>query len=174
LVLDPENVEALVGLARVHSGSAGSHMVDDRGASFAAAEANLLKALSIAPQRAPAHLWLGNIEILTNRAAQGISECEHALALNRNLADAHRACASPGCRRGSSEMGQKRRSRPAQLFVRMPPKPALHCSLRTKCSTNGSHVSAWFSSRPDACLGPSSSQPTVLTGMPGPTSKCSE
>jgi tetratricopeptide (TPR) repeat protein len=89
LVLDPENVEALVGLARVHAASASSHMVDDRGASFAAAEANLLKALSIAPQHAPAHLWLGNVEILTNRAAQGISECEHALALNRNLADAH-------------------------------------------------------------------------------------
>ena len=89
LLLDPENVEALVGLARVHSGSAGSHMVDDRGASLAAAEANLLKALSIAPQHAPAHLWLGNVEILTNRAAQGISECERALALNRNLADAH-------------------------------------------------------------------------------------
>jgi tetratricopeptide (TPR) repeat protein len=28
---------------------------------------------------------------LTNRAAQGISECERALALNRNLADAHGA-----------------------------------------------------------------------------------
>jgi TolB-like protein/class 3 adenylate cyclase/Flp pilus assembly protein TadD len=89
LVLDPENVEALVGLARVHLGSAGSHMVDDRGASLAAAEAILLKALSIAPQHARAHLWLGNVEILTNRAAQGISECERALALNRNLADAH-------------------------------------------------------------------------------------
>jgi tetratricopeptide (TPR) repeat protein len=64
-------------------------MVDDRGASFAAAEANLLKALSIAPQHARAHMYLGNVEILTNRAAQGISECERALALNRNLADAH-------------------------------------------------------------------------------------
>ena len=54
-----------------------------------AAEAILIKALSIAPQHARAHLWLGNVEILTNPAAQGSSECERALTLNRNLADAH-------------------------------------------------------------------------------------
>ena len=36
-----------------------------------------------------AHLWLGNVDIFTNRAAQGIAECEHALRLDRNLADAH-------------------------------------------------------------------------------------
>jgi tetratricopeptide (TPR) repeat protein len=32
---------------------------------------------------------LGYVDILTNRAAQGIAECEHALALDRNLAHAH-------------------------------------------------------------------------------------
>jgi tetratricopeptide (TPR) repeat protein len=32
---------------------------------------------------------LGNVKLFTNRAAQGISECERALALNRNLAEAH-------------------------------------------------------------------------------------
>ena len=36
-----------------------------------------------------AHLALGGVYILTNRAAQGIAECEQALALDRNLADAH-------------------------------------------------------------------------------------
>ena len=35
------------------------------------------------------HLILGGIYILTNRAVQGIAECEHALALDRNLASAH-------------------------------------------------------------------------------------
>jgi len=34
-------------------------------------------------------MWLGYVEILTKRAAEGIAECEHALALDRNLAHAH-------------------------------------------------------------------------------------
>ena len=89
LVLDPENIEALVSIGAVDAASAASHMVDDRGARFAAAEAILIKALSIAPQHARAHLWLGNVKIITNLAAQGISECERALALDRNLAEAH-------------------------------------------------------------------------------------
>lgn len=36
-----------------------------------------------------AHLCLGRIQVHTNRAAQGIAECERALALDRNLAGAH-------------------------------------------------------------------------------------
>jgi hypothetical protein len=32
---------------------------------------------------------LGIIQILTNRATQGVAECERALALDRNLAHAH-------------------------------------------------------------------------------------
>ena len=32
---------------------------------------------------------LGLVDIYTKRAAQGIAECEHALALDRNLAGAH-------------------------------------------------------------------------------------
>ena len=32
---------------------------------------------------------LGLLYMFTRRAAQGIAECEHALALDRNLADAH-------------------------------------------------------------------------------------
>jgi TolB-like protein/Flp pilus assembly protein TadD len=89
LVLDPENVEALISIGAVDAASAASHMVDDRGARFAAAEAILIKALSIAPQQARAHLWLGNVKIFTNLTAQGMSECERALALDRNLAEAH-------------------------------------------------------------------------------------
>jgi TolB-like protein/class 3 adenylate cyclase len=91
LVLDPGNVQALVGMATVDTASAASHMVDDREACLAVAETTLIKALSLAPQHARAHLWLGNVRLLTNRAAQGISECERALALNRNLAAAHSA-----------------------------------------------------------------------------------
>lgn len=50
------------------------------------AEAASNKALSLAPQHALAHLRLGVVLILTNRAAQSIAECERALALDRNLA----------------------------------------------------------------------------------------
>ena len=62
---------------------------NDRIARLAAAETALIKALSIAPNHALAHLALGVVQMYTNRAAQGIAECERALALDRNLATAH-------------------------------------------------------------------------------------
>jgi hypothetical protein len=34
---------------------------------------------------APAHLFLGLVEILSKRAVQSIGECNHALELDRNL-----------------------------------------------------------------------------------------
>jgi tetratricopeptide (TPR) repeat protein len=58
-------------------------------AAFAAAEAKLTNALSSVPDNAYGHMWLGPVETFTKRAAQGIAECEHALALDRNLAGAH-------------------------------------------------------------------------------------
>ncbi len=58
-------------------------------ARFAAAEAALTKVLSLAPNHSMAHYLLGAVQISTNRAAQGIAECERALALDRNLAPAH-------------------------------------------------------------------------------------
>ena len=64
-------------------------MTDDRSARLAAAEATLIKALSIAPQHARAQAILGILQISTNRAAQGIAKCEHALVLDRNFATAH-------------------------------------------------------------------------------------
>ena len=89
LALDPENIEALVGMASVDATIGSALLTDDRAARLAAAEAALIKALSLAPQHAWAHLFLGVVQIFTNRAAQGIAECERALALDRNLADAH-------------------------------------------------------------------------------------
>jgi len=35
------------------------------------------------------HMWMGFVLLFTNRAAQGIVECDHALELDRNLAAAH-------------------------------------------------------------------------------------
>jgi len=64
-------------------------MRDDWTAHFVAAEAVLIRALSLAPNHARAHSVLGLVQSFTNRAVQGIAECERALALDRNLADAH-------------------------------------------------------------------------------------
>jgi TolB-like protein/Tfp pilus assembly protein PilF len=89
LALDPKNVEAMVGMANVDADIAGGFVTDDRDACLAAAKVTVLKALSMAPQHAMAHMQLGYIEIVTNRAAEGIAECERALALDRNLAGAH-------------------------------------------------------------------------------------
>jgi TolB-like protein/class 3 adenylate cyclase len=89
LALEPGNVDALVGIAAVDAASAGLFLVDDPHVRLAAAEAALIKALSLAPQHALAHLYLGAVQVCSNRVAQGIAECEHALALNRNLAEAH-------------------------------------------------------------------------------------
>jgi TolB-like protein/Flp pilus assembly protein TadD len=89
LALEPENVEALVGHAHVDAISAGSFVTDDRAGRFSVAETTLIKALSLVPEHAQAHMLLGFVQISTNRAAQGIAECEQALSLDRNLAGAH-------------------------------------------------------------------------------------
>jgi tetratricopeptide (TPR) repeat protein len=88
LALDPGNIEAMVGTARVDFNMGANFFTDNR-AAFAAAETTLIKALSIAPQYPWALTLLGVVHIYTFRAAQGIAECERALALDRNLAGAH-------------------------------------------------------------------------------------
>ena len=89
LRLDPRNVGALVGLARVDGEALATYITDDRWKRLADAETALTEALSMAPDHAWAHVVLGLVQTLTNRAAQGIAECERALALDPNLAEAH-------------------------------------------------------------------------------------
>jgi TolB-like protein/class 3 adenylate cyclase/tetratricopeptide (TPR) repeat protein len=89
LTLDPANIEAVVGIAAVDAASAALFIVNDRDARFAAAEATSIKALSMSPQHARAHMFLGAVLMSTNRVAQGMRECERALALDRNLAEAN-------------------------------------------------------------------------------------
>lgn len=89
LALDPKNVEALVAMAEVDEATGTNFLADHRAARFAAAETALIKALSLASQYARAHWLLGRVKMFTNRAAQGIADCEQALALDRNLASAH-------------------------------------------------------------------------------------
>src|SRR5262249_25930052 len=89
LALEPRNVEALVGTAWVDFAIGTNLFSDDRVERLAAAEAAVTKALSLAPNHPLAHNVLGMVQIFTNRAAQGIAECERALALDRNAARAH-------------------------------------------------------------------------------------
>jgi tetratricopeptide (TPR) repeat protein len=89
LAADPDNVDALIGSARADLAAGAILLVSDPAAAFAAAEAKLTKALSTVPDHARGHVTLGFVYILTKRAVQGIAECEHALALDRNLAYAH-------------------------------------------------------------------------------------
>jgi TolB-like protein/cytochrome c-type biogenesis protein CcmH/NrfG len=89
LGLEPENVEALVGLATADSHMASSFMTDERATYLARAEQAVLKALAHAPNHAKAHLFLGRVYMHTGRAEQAIAECEHAIELDRNLAPAY-------------------------------------------------------------------------------------
>ena len=89
LALDPDNVEALVGIASVHAQLGVLFLADDRSARLTAAETTLARALSHAPNHALAHYLLGLVQSVSNRATQSIAKCEQALALDRNLAAAH-------------------------------------------------------------------------------------
>ena len=89
LAADPGNVDALIGSGLVDLIEGALSFVADPNAAFAAAEAKLTKALSSVRDHALGHTWLGLVDILTKRAAEGIAECEYALALDRNLAQAH-------------------------------------------------------------------------------------
>ena len=91
LAADPGNVDALVASARANALEGSSSFVTDPKSAFAAAEAKLTKALSSVPDHARGHLTLGFVQIFTRRATQGIAECEHALKLDRNLAQAYSA-----------------------------------------------------------------------------------
>jgi TolB-like protein/tetratricopeptide (TPR) repeat protein len=89
LQIDSRNVGALVGRANVDATAGAFMLTDDRTELLAIAETNAIRALSLDPDRALAHRVLGTIYNMTNRHDQAIAECEQALALDRNLADAH-------------------------------------------------------------------------------------
>ena len=89
LSADPDNVDALIRSARVDMIEGILSFAPDPKAAFAATEAKLTKALSSVPDHAVGHVYLGLVEMWTKRAVEGIAECEHALALDRNLAHAH-------------------------------------------------------------------------------------
>ena len=64
-------------------------MSEDRVKRLRSAEADLGKALRLRPENPNARAVLGYVRMYSNRALQGIAECERALAIDRNLAAAH-------------------------------------------------------------------------------------
>jgi tetratricopeptide (TPR) repeat protein len=89
LALDPGNIEAAVAAAHLDMATASAQMTDDGIGHFDAAEKALVRVLSLAPNHPRAHMFLGAVQMQTRRIARGIAECDQALALDRNLADAH-------------------------------------------------------------------------------------
>jgi TolB-like protein/DNA-binding winged helix-turn-helix (wHTH) protein/Flp pilus assembly protein TadD len=89
LELDPDNVDALVGRAWADLAFVMNWLSEDRRARLLSAEAYLAKALQLSPDCAAAHCASGALRIYSNRAVQGIAECERSLAIDRNLAFAH-------------------------------------------------------------------------------------
>jgi tetratricopeptide (TPR) repeat protein len=87
LAADPYNVDALIGSGRTHS-NLGMIRATDFSDSMHAAEDRLEEALSLAPDEPRAHMALDLLYTFTRRVERGIAECEHALALDRNLAHA--------------------------------------------------------------------------------------
>jgi TolB-like protein/Flp pilus assembly protein TadD len=134
LKLDPANIEALVWGAYVDALKVSLYAADDRSVRLAAAETALATALSLAPEHAAAHLFLGLVQIQTNRAVQGMASCEQALALDRNLAPAHAMIGLAKYRLGRSE------------------ETEAHIQEALRLSPRDSFVAAWLSIAGDAKL----------------------
>ena len=145
LALDPENVEAMVGMASVDVAVGGALLTDDKMAFCSAAETNAIKALSLAPDHAEAHLVLGVTYMFTNRAAEGIAECEQAFVLNPNIADVHSAVGFGKCL-----MGQAAETEGHILeALRLSPRDFgaywwMFCVGRAKIQRRGCEAVAWF------------------------------
>ena len=103
LALDPASVWGLIGIATVDLRATLGFLVEDRAAQFAVAEAAVVRALNLAPDNAIAHLTLGVVQISTDRATQGVRQCERALELDRNLAGAHAAIGNGKIQLGQAE-----------------------------------------------------------------------
>ena len=89
LIADSGNVDALIESARADVVEGTDLIVTNPTSALAEAESKLTKALASVPDHPRAHMYLGLVEICTKRGTEGIAKCEHALALDRNLAHAH-------------------------------------------------------------------------------------
>ena len=89
LDLDPDNVDALVGRAWVDVSFVANWLSEDRVKRLRSAEVDVGKGLRLRPENPHARALLGLVRMYSNRALQGIAECERALETDRNLAAAH-------------------------------------------------------------------------------------
>jgi hypothetical protein len=117
LVLDPKNIEAMVGLASVGTVVGGAYFADSRLVDFRPMQADGTRhpdtggttfdflgftpsrasrgsrgdagkgILSLAPNHALAHSLLGAVQMYTNRAAQGIAECEASAGVGSQFSE---------------------------------------------------------------------------------------
>jgi tetratricopeptide (TPR) repeat protein len=139
LSADPDNVDALIGSAGTEAVEGANSFVTDPIAAFAAAEAKLTKALSSVPDHAYGHMWLGLVEIFTKRTAQGIAECEYALALDRNLANANAAIGFGKILTGCAEETEARIAE----VLRLSPRDTLNYVWMTHASLAKLHLGSF-------------------------------
>jgi len=139
LSADPDNVDALIGSAGTEAIEGANSFVTDPIAAFAAAEAKLTKALSSVPDHAYGHMWLGLVEIFTKRTAQGIAECEYALALDRNLANANAAIGFGKILTGCAEETEARIAE----VLRLSPRDTLNYVWMTHASLAKLHLGSF-------------------------------
>jgi tetratricopeptide (TPR) repeat protein len=89
LEIDPANVDALIYRGSLDFNYALSWLSDDPLSRLRSAEADLVKALRLRPDDARAHSIFGAVCAVTRRVDRGVSECERALAIDRNCVWAH-------------------------------------------------------------------------------------
>ena len=152
IALDPGNYDAMVGAAGVDVAVGASLFTDDRNAVLANARTRVLKALSLAPDHAEAHLVLGLVDIFTNRAEQGIARCKRALALNPNMADVHSAIGLGKCLMGQAAETEGH----VREAIRLSPRDIgaywwMYCVGRAKIQLHAdAEAIAWFRRSVDA------------------------
>jgi TolB-like protein len=144
--LDPANIEALVMLAFVDTCVGTLMMTDDVAGRLAAAEATLTKVFSLEqsqPNHALAHVVQGLIQNFTKRADQAIAECEHALALDRNLAHAH---AVIGFAKYALGRGEETEAHIKEAFRLSPRDPyaATWCMMVAASKADDGEAIAWY------------------------------
>jgi hypothetical protein len=78
LIADPDNVDALIGLAGAEAIKGVNSFAIHPVASFAAAEAKLTKALSSVPDHAVGHMWLALLwQIYSSDLRSSCLQCGH-------------------------------------------------------------------------------------------------
>jgi TolB-like protein/class 3 adenylate cyclase/Tfp pilus assembly protein PilF len=122
LELDSGNVGALLGIGIVDTVVGSFYMTEDPASSLAEAETTLAKALTLAPDNAFAHFFMGVALCSTNRGQRGIEELERALAIDPNLAEARGFMGLAQMYRGRAEEVEGH----VQEALRLSPKDALN------------------------------------------------